>query len=141
MNLFRFFVLYLSDKQKTINATAEGLSNCWLEYYTPKVKYSGLFSWVMSEISYIFVGFMPIQQSKGVTSGLGVIYLISQDRRAVWCQVRLGQNRYDGKSQVRLVQVSLGQVRQVGLGQVRLGQNRYDSKSCQKQKSHCYCCC
>ena len=33
---------------------------CRLEYSTPKVKYSGLFSWVMSEISYIFVGFMPI---------------------------------------------------------------------------------
>ena len=29
-------------------------------FFTPKVKYSGLFSWVMSEIFYIFVGFMPI---------------------------------------------------------------------------------
>ena len=25
-----------------------------------KIKYSGLFSWVMSEKTYIFVGFMPI---------------------------------------------------------------------------------
>jgi hypothetical protein len=37
-------------------------SHCQLEYFTqiffltPEVKYSGLFSWVMSEISYIFVG-------------------------------------------------------------------------------------
>ena len=31
-----------------------------LAKFMPKVKYSGLFSWVMSEISYIFVGFMPI---------------------------------------------------------------------------------
>ena len=33
-----------------------------------------------------------------VTPGLGVIYVISQDQRAGWCQVRLGQNRYDSKS-------------------------------------------
>ena len=29
-------------------------------FFTPKVNHSGVFSWVMSEISYIFVGFMPI---------------------------------------------------------------------------------
>jgi hypothetical protein len=71
-----------SDKQKTKIAIAEGLSNCRLEKkkkkkkkfstlaqsqelpiffsFTPKIKYSGLFSWVKSEISYLFVGFMPI---------------------------------------------------------------------------------
>ena len=37
-----------------------GLNILTLFFFTPKVKYSGLFSWVMSEISYIFVGFMPI---------------------------------------------------------------------------------
>ena len=50
----------------------EGLSNCQLEYFTrflfltPKVKYSGLFSWVMSEISYIFVGFCQISSLRSL---------------------------------------------------------------------------
>ena len=42
-----------------VSATV-GLNILANSFFTPKVKYSGLFSWVMSEISYIFVGFMPI---------------------------------------------------------------------------------
>ena len=49
-------------------------SHCQLEYFTqiffltPKVKYSGLFSWVMSEISYIFVGvYANLATELGVT--------------------------------------------------------------------------
>ena len=52
-----------------------------------------------------------------VTPGLGVIYVISYDQRSAWCQVRLGQNRYDSKSlktqnlfDARLGKVGLGRL-------------------------------
>ena len=36
------------------------LDNIDIRHFMPKVNHSGVFSWVMSEISYIFVGFMPL---------------------------------------------------------------------------------